>query len=167
VSALAGLFAFLFVAPATVAGWVPYAWTGWRMGPPLAGLRAGRIVGAVLVAVSTAALIECFVRFALVGRGTPAPVVPTESLVVSGLYRFTRNPMYLAVVSAIVGQAVIFGSRELLAYAAGVCLTFHVFVVGYEERTLQRRFGNYAAYCRHAPRWVPRLSPWTSSEKVP
>ena len=166
VSAIVGSFVFFVVAPATVAGWVPYAWTGWRLQPPLAGLPAGRIVGAVLVAVSVAALIECFGRFSLVGRGTPAPVLPTESLVVSGLYRFTRNPMYVAVVAAIAGQGLILGSRGLLGYAAVVWLAFHAFVLGYEEPTLRRRFRDYEAYSRHVPRWIPRLSPWTPSESV-
>ena len=73
--------------------------------------------------------------------------------------------MYVAVVSAIVGQALIVGSRGLLVYAAVVWLTFHVFVVGYEERALRRRFDDYAVYCRRVPRWIPRLSPWTTSEK--
>ena len=157
---IAGSFLFFVAAPGTVAGWIPYAITGWRMATPLAGIAAARIAGAALVAAAVAALVECFVRFAVVGRGVPAPIAPTQTLVVSGLYRHCRNPMYIAVVAAIAGQALLFGSRPLLAYAAGVWLVFHLFILGYEEPTLARQFSNYDDYRRHVPRWVPRLRPW-------
>ena len=150
---------FFLVAPATVAGWVPYAISGWRFESPLVS-PAERVVGGVLVMVAVAALIECFARFALVGRGTPAPVVPTESLVVSGLYRHTRNPMYVAVVAAIAGQALLFSQPLLLAYAGTMWLIFHLFVVGFEEPTLERQFTNYNEYRAHVPRWLPRMRPW-------
>ena len=101
-----------------------------------------------------------FARFAIVGRGVPAPVAPTATLVVSGLYRHCRNPMYVAVVGAILGQALLFGSASLLLYAAIVWLAFHLFVLGYEEPTLSRQFTNYGDYRRHVPRWIPRLRPW-------
>jgi protein-S-isoprenylcysteine O-methyltransferase Ste14 len=158
-----GSFVFFLAAPATVAGWIPFALTGWRAGP-FAGVRGVRAAGLALVAVSAAALIECFVRFAIVGRGTPAPIVPTDQLVVSGLYRFTRNPMYIAVVSAILGQALFFGSRTLLVYGLVMFGVFHAFILGYEEPTLGQQFTNYAAYCRNVPRWIPRLTPWSGTD---
>jgi protein-S-isoprenylcysteine O-methyltransferase Ste14 len=158
-----GPFLFFIAAPGTVAGWIPYAITGWRIGPPLAGLPIGRVAGATLVALATVALIECFVRFALVGRGVPAPIAPTRTLVVSGLYRYCRNPMYVAVVTAIAGQALLFGSAALLGYAALMWLVFHVFVLAYEEPTLATQFSNYANYRRHVPRWLPRLRPWAGT----
>ena len=106
-------------------------------------------------------LVECFGRFALKGRGTPAPIAPPENLVVSGLYRHVRNPMYVAVVCAIVGQALLFGSVVLLEYAGVVWLVFHVFVLGYEEPALRQQFGSlYAAYRENVRRWWPRLTPW-------
>ena len=156
-----GSFLFFLAAPGTVAGWIPYAMTGWHFGTPLAGLEAGRAIGAVLIAGACIALVECFARFALIGRGVPAPIAPTRTLVVSGLYRYCRNPMYISVVTAIAGQALVFGSVTLLGYAAGLWLVFHLFVLGYEEPTLARQFGNYPDYRRHVPRWIPRLRPWT------
>jgi protein-S-isoprenylcysteine O-methyltransferase Ste14 len=82
-------------------------------------------------------------------------------LVVTGLYRYVRNPMYVAVIGIILGQALLFADRRLLLYAALFWLACHAFVVAYEEPTLRRTFGvPYAAFCAHVPRWIPRLSPW-------
>ena len=157
-----GSFVFFLVAPGVVAGWIPYGLSGWRFGPPLLGLPGERWMGGLLVAIGLAGLVECFARFALQGRGTPAPVAPPAILVVGGLYRHVRNPMYVAVTAMIAGQAVLFGSRALLAYAAGVWLLFHLFVVGYEEGALRRQFGAaYDRYRAHVRRWWPRLRPWT------
>jgi protein-S-isoprenylcysteine O-methyltransferase Ste14 len=113
------------------------------------------------VGAGAAAVLDCFARFALEGRGTPAPVAPTENLVVSGLYRHVRNPMYVGVVAAIVGQALWFGSPVLLEYAVLVWLAFFAFVVLYEEPTLRRRFGPaYDNYRANVRRWWPRMTPW-------
>src|SRR5262245_54697416 len=121
----------------------------------------GRIVGGIVLAIGVVGLVECFGRFALKGHGTPAPIAPPENLVVSGLYRHVRNPIYVALVCAIVGQALLFGSVMLLEYAGVVWLLFHVFVLGYEEPTLRQQFGSsYAAYQANVPRWWPRLTPW-------
>ncbi len=116
--------------------------------------------------VSILVLLEAFARFALQGVGTPAPLLPTRHLVVKGLYRYVRNPMYLAVVSAILGESMILGSLSLLAYGALIWLTFHIFVLAYEEPNLRRTFGaEYDAFCANVPRWVPRFSPWSRSTK--
>ena len=99
--------------------------------------------------------------FALKGLGTLAPVAPTRHLVVSGLYRHVRNPMYVGVVSAILGQALWFGSAALLEYAAALWAGFFLFVLLYEEPALKRQFGaEYEAYRRNVPRWLPRIKPW-------
>jgi protein-S-isoprenylcysteine O-methyltransferase Ste14 len=159
--AISGSVLFFFLAPGTIAGCVPYALTRWRPGPPLAGVPGERIAGVVLVAAGAAVLIECFRRFALVGRGTPAPVVPTETLVASGLYRHVRNPMYLGVVAVVAGQALLLGRVVLLRYAAVVWLLFHVFVLLYEEPTLRWKYGAaYDEYRAHVRRWWPRIRPW-------
>jgi protein-S-isoprenylcysteine O-methyltransferase Ste14 len=155
-----GSFLFFLAAPGTVAGWIPYVITGWRTASAVGGLAPVRAIGWTLIVVTSAALVECFARFAIVGRGVPAPVAPTATLVVSGLYRHCRNPMYVAVVGAILGQALLFGSASLLLYAAIVWLAFHLFVLGYEEPTLSRQFTSYGDYRRHVPRWIPRLRPW-------
>jgi protein-S-isoprenylcysteine O-methyltransferase Ste14 len=95
------------------------------------------------------------------GVGTPAPVAPTERLVAGGLYRHVRNPMYLAVGAAIVGQALLLGQPVLLVYAAAFAVTVAAFVRWYEEPALRRRFGEeYEAYLRAVPAWRPRLRPW-------
>ena len=94
------------------------------------------------------------------GRGTPAPIAPTEHLVVGGPFRWVRNPGYLSVVALLVGQALLFASPAFSVYAAVVALGFHLFVVLYEEPTLRRQFGaDYETYCRAVPRWVPGLRP--------
>lgn len=159
--ALLGSLFFLVVVPGTVAGWVPYWLTGWRAGPMPPGGLWLRVFGAALVIAGLASLVESFVRFAVVGLGTPAPIAPPERLVVSGQYRYVRNPMYVAVVAVILGQAAILARVELLAYAGLVWLIVHLFVVLYEERTLAARFAvSFAEYRRHVRRWVPRLRPW-------
>jgi protein-S-isoprenylcysteine O-methyltransferase Ste14 len=154
-SAALGTATFL-VVPATVAGLVPWWLTSWDVSHSL-GLAA-RIAGVCLIVAGTAALLSAFVRFVIDGIGTPAPVAPTERLVVSGLYRYVRNPMYTAVVAAITGQAMVFGDPALLVYAGAVALMMHTFVVACEEPTLRREFGaEYRAYCAAVPRWLPRL----------
>jgi protein-S-isoprenylcysteine O-methyltransferase Ste14 len=120
-----------------------------------------RVVGALLLAAGTLALVHAFVRFVVEGVGTPAPVAPTRRLVVGGLYRHVRNPMYLAVGAAIVGQALVLGRPVLAAYAAAFALAVVAFVRGYEEPTLRRRFGEeYESYRRAVPGWWPRRRAW-------
>ena len=148
---------FLVAAPGMVAGVIPYLASRWRWGPPLLGIAAGRWVGALVAFAGVASVVHSFARFALEGRGTPAPIAPTESLVVSGQYRYVRNPMYVAVVAIIVGQALLLGSRALVWYALGIGLLFHAFVLAYEEPTLRRRYGeSYERYRSSVNRWLPR-----------
>jgi protein-S-isoprenylcysteine O-methyltransferase Ste14 len=158
--AAAGTLVFLVVAPGVVAGLVPYLLTGWDAQPGVA--PAAVVAGWLLVAAGLAALLPSFARFALQGLGTPAPVAPTEHLVVTGLYRHVRNPMYLAVGALIVGQALLLGRPGLLLYTALFAAAVVAFVRGYEEPALTRRFGaEYSAYRRAVPGWWPRLRPWT------
>ncbi len=153
-----GSLIFLLVAPGTIAGLVPWWLTGWAVGEAPAPLR---VVGAVLVLVGAAALLHAFGRFVLEGFGTPAPVAPPRRLVIGGLYRYIRNPMYVALVMAIVGQAVLLVQPVLLVWAAITGLAMAGFVYGYEEPTLSDRFGaDYDAYRRAVPAWWPRLRPW-------
>jgi protein-S-isoprenylcysteine O-methyltransferase Ste14 len=161
--AILGTIAFLAV-PGTVAGLGPWSVSGWRMGRAFLGAEPLRWVGAALIAAGVVGLCECFARFALVGLGTPAPAAPPERLVVSGLYRRVRNPMYVAVVASILGQALLLGSAALLVYGAVIWLMFHLFVIAYEEPTLRRSFGaDYEAFRAAVPRWIPRLTPWRGS----
>ena len=103
-------------------------------------------------------VVESFARFARKGLGTPAPVAPTRTLVVSGFYRFVRNPIYVAVTALIFGQAVLFASWGVALYGVVIVAAFDTFVCRYEEPTLLRTYGEeYAAYCAATPRWIPRF----------
>jgi protein-S-isoprenylcysteine O-methyltransferase Ste14 len=161
VSAAIGSAVFFILAPGTVAGLVPWLISGWLLQPAFLGAEALRPGGVVLIAGGLFVLIDSFARFAVEGIGTPAPVMPTKHLVVSGWYRYVRNPMYVAVVSVVFGQALLFANVWLFVYAAGVWLGFQGFVMLYEEPTLRRIYGqDYEVYCRAVPRWIPRLKPW-------
>jgi protein-S-isoprenylcysteine O-methyltransferase Ste14 len=148
---------FLLVAPGTVAGLLPWLITGWR-GLSLDGWRgAAAVLGWSLVAAGAAVLLHAFALFVLQGLGTPAPIAPTRTLVVTGTYRWVRNPMYLAVTALIAGQALVFGSWALAAYAVVIAATFVAFVHLYEEPTLAGQFGAaYEEYLRTVPGWWPR-----------
>ena len=152
---------FLVAGPGVVAGWIPWWISGWRFPASPSFYLIVQIAGGLLAAAALCVLIDSFVRFARKGLGTPAPIFPTQHLVVSGLYRYVRNPMYVAVVSIILGQALLFASLPLLEYGALVWLAFHIFVLLYEEPTLHRTFGaEYDAFRAHVPRWLPRLTAW-------
>jgi len=154
-----GSAVFLLAAPGVVAGLVPWLLTGWRSSNPPAFVA---VLGAALVAVGVGVLLSAFGRFVVEGRGTPAPIAPTERLVVGGLYRHVRNPMYVAVGATIVGQALLLGRPLLLAYAGLFWLVVATFVRSYEEPTLSARYGEeYSAYQRAVPAWRPRLRPWS------
>lgn len=164
--ALLGSVLFLIVAPGTVIGLIPWWISKWKVQPMPPGFFVVQLLGVLILAASILVLLEAFARFALRGIGTPAPVLPTQHLVVTGLYRHVRNPMYVAVVSAILGQSMILGNPILVLYAALVWLVSHLFVVIYEEPTLRRKFGaEYAEFCANVPRWVPRLRPWNGPAK--
>ena len=111
--AVVGSFVFFWVAPVVVAGVGPFALVGWTLQPPLLGLAGGRVAGVAAIAAGLGCLLDCFARFALEGRGSPAPVAQTEVLVASGLYRFVRNPMYVSVLIVISGQALLMGQALL------------------------------------------------------
>lgn len=160
-AAAIGSTVFFVLAPGVVAYLVPFLLAqgqpeAWRFDPPVL-----KWAGLALGIVATVALIDCFARFALKGLGTPAPIAPTAQLVVTGLYRHVRNPMYTAVVAIILAQALWFASVAVLIYAAVVWVTVTAFVMLYEEPTLARTFGDeYATYRANVGRWVPRLIPW-------
>lgn len=162
-SAALGSSLFFAAAPGVVAGVVPWLLTRWDPGDAGAGWGvAVRVAGGILLAVSAAVLVHAFVRFVVEGVGTPAPVAPTGRLVVGGLYRYVRNPMYLAVTGAVVGQALLlWRPLALLPYAAGLGVLFALFVRAYEEPALRRQFGaEYERYRAAVPAWRPRVRPW-------
>jgi protein-S-isoprenylcysteine O-methyltransferase Ste14 len=161
VSAVVGSAVFLVIAPGFVAGLVPWWISRWQLETPFFRIPLFRFAGAMLITLGTIGLLDSFVRFAVQGLGTPAPVFPTRHLVVTGLYRYVRNPMYVAVVSTILGQGLVLGNARVIGYGAIVWLLFHVFVLLYEEPTLKASFGSeYRLFCAEVPRWIPRFSPW-------
>jgi protein-S-isoprenylcysteine O-methyltransferase Ste14 len=163
--AAAGSAVFFIPGPGLVAGLVPWWLTGWQGRQPRPYWAPLRVAGATLIAAGASGMVHAVVQFVMEGIGTPAPVAPPERLVVGGLYRYVRNPMYVSVVAAIVGQALALGQPVLLWYAVAVGGTAGAFVRWYEEPTLRRRFGaQYEAYRRAVPAWWPRLRPWEPHE---
>ncbi|MGO9546367.1 MAG: methyltransferase family protein [Rhodomicrobium sp.] len=156
-----GSVLFFLAAPCVLAGFVPWWLTRWELRPAFFGLEALRGLGALLILIGVPAVVSAFARFALEGLGTPAPVAPTQKLVVTGLYRHVRNPMYAALLAVILGQALLFGDARLILLAALFWLACHIFVTGYEEKRLEREFGApYRTYRANVPRWIPRIAPW-------
>jgi protein-S-isoprenylcysteine O-methyltransferase Ste14 len=135
--AATGTLIFFFVAPCTVAGWLPYWLTHWQHGHGWTWPAGGW----TLIALGVLVLAESFVRFVREGLGTPAPPMPTRHLVRGGCYRLVRNPMYAAVLSILAGQAILFGQPCLWLYAGLVWISFRLFVVWYEEPRLRATFG--------------------------
>jgi protein-S-isoprenylcysteine O-methyltransferase Ste14 len=165
--AAAGTALFFALAPGVVAGLIPWSLTGWHPRQPVPSwawppLRAA---GVALLAAGTVVLASAFVRFVVEGAGTPAPIAPTQRLVIGGLYRYVRNPMYLAVVATIAGQGLALGQPVLLWYAAAVAAATATFTHFYEQPALTRQFGAaYDAYRRAVPGWWPRRHPWKPGE---
>src|SRR5829696_4259332 len=165
-TAAVGSAVFFLLAPGVVVGLIPWLLTRWQAREPLPYWAPVRVLGGILLVAGLIVLVQAFVRFVVEGLGTPVPVAAPERLVVGGLYRYVRNPMYVAILAAIVGQALLLGQLGLLLYAAALWLISAVFVRWYEEPTLTRRFGaDYEAYRRAVPAWWPRLRPWKPSER--
>jgi protein-S-isoprenylcysteine O-methyltransferase Ste14 len=159
--AILGSAIFLVIAPGTLMVFVPWEICRWHFAPPLLGFPSLRILGTLMIAGGTAVLLDSFVRFAIQGMGTPAPVAPPQHLVVTGLYQYVRNPMYVAGLLLILGQGLLFGSIRLLEYGVVIWMAFSAFVVLYEEPTLRRKFGKeYEGYCVQVARWIPRVKPF-------
>ena len=149
----------VFGGPGIVLVYLPFWFTRFRVPAGEAWWQIA--LAAALIAAGVAPLFESARRFIYAGRGTLVPTAPTEHLVVSGFYRHVRNPMYVGVLVALAGEAVLFERRNLIVYLAIVWLATHLFVYFYEEPTLTRRYGDeYLRFKRNVPRWLPRLKPW-------
>jgi protein-S-isoprenylcysteine O-methyltransferase Ste14 len=154
-----GSVVFFVTNPGLIGGLVPWALTGWRRSN---GPLVIEVLGGALIAVGIVLLVVTIGRFVLEGRGTPHPIAPTTQLVVGGPYRHVRNPMYLGVIAAVVGQAILFGSVALLVYAVIIWVIVAAFVRFYEEPTLAERYGEqYELYRRAVPGWWPRFRSWS------
>lgn len=158
-AAVLGSALFFIVAPCVLAGLVPWCMTHWEFRPAFFNFELTRGVGVLLILTGVPGLVDSFARFALQGLGTPAPVAPPQKLVVTGLYRYVRNPMYVSVLAVILGQGLLFCDWRLFVYGALLWLGWHLFVVGYEEPTLKQMFGaEYDVFCARVPRWIPRFT---------
>ena len=147
---------FTILVPATATGWIPL----WLRGnASITDMVALRGVSILLIAVGVAIYLHtAFWGFALHGLGTPAPIAPARKLMVVGLHRYVRNPMYIGVALVVLGQAMLFWSGHLLRYAVLFLIVVHLFVVFYEEPTLERQFGQeYGDNRKRVPRWIPRF----------
>jgi protein-S-isoprenylcysteine O-methyltransferase Ste14 len=155
ISAVVKTLVFTVFVPGVVAGYIPLRLK----------TQFGAVTGAekwaafAVIALGIAIYLHtAFWGFALIGGGTPAPIAPTKILVVKGLHRFVRNPMYLGVALVIGGQAWLFHSPQIAIYMVCMLLTAHLFVISYEEPTLRRQFGEeYERYRALVPRWIPKF----------
>ena len=154
-TALKSLFFLIFV-PGLFVGYVPFAFL--FVGPQIdLGFLSYLVlplwlIGAIMI-------LWCFWDFLVKGKGTPAPIDPPKELVVSGLYKVVRNPMYVGVLLMLIGHFLCFWYLSLLIYAVFFFIAFHLFVINYEEPNLKKRFGaTYEDYISKVPRWMPRVS---------
>jgi len=148
---------FTLIVPGAVAVYVPLRLAPWRGELPPPGWGFVQSAALLPLAAGSAVYLWCVWDFAAFGRGTPAPVDAPRRLVLRGLYRYVRNPMYVGVLLVIAGWALLFRSPRVVGYGAVVALFFHLFVVVVEEPTLRGKFGrSYERYCKEVGRWAPR-----------
>lgn len=165
--ALRALF-FAVLMPGTAVVLIPWLLLRGQLLPDVLVLRPGRLLGLLLMLVGGAALLLCIRDFAVSGRGTLAPIDPPTKLVRVGFYRYVRNPMYLAVLLVLAGEALFFEAGTLGIYAAIAAAVYHLFVVLYEEPHLRDIFGaEYEDYRAAVPRWIPKVPPGISREQHP
>ena len=152
VSSVIKTLMFTVLVPGTITVVIPYRLLG--SGPK--SVSSFGLIGASVIALGLAAYLWCAWDFATAGGGTPAPFEPPNILVLRGLYRIVRNPMYAGVLLILLGESITFASLPILQYGVIVWLFFHLFVVFYEEPTLRQKFGaSYGEYCKTVPRWIP------------
>lgn len=151
---------FTILVPGTVAGIFPWLLLQQSGGGAVA-IPSIWLIGLVPLLLGVGLYLWCAGAFTFVGKGTPAPIDAPKVLVIQGPYQWVRNPMYIAVLSVVIGEAILFHSLLLVEYALLVWLVVHVFVVFVEEPSLRRQFGaSYETYLRTVARWLPR-SPQT------
>jgi protein-S-isoprenylcysteine O-methyltransferase Ste14 len=161
VQAAVGSAVFFVLAPGTILGYLPWLLTGWQVRDPLPVWLPFRFLGVLLLLAGVGAIVHSFIRFVVEGLGTPAPVAAPRHLVVGGLYSHVRNPIYVSLLVAITGEALLLGHLSLLVYAGAVGLFLILWVLIFEEPALREQFGEeYETYRRAVPGWWPRVRPW-------
>ncbi len=157
---LVKLAIFTFCVPGTVTVWAPLYWIFPWVRHSITRNAGLIVLAAILLPLGIAGYLWCALDFAFRGRGTPFPGDPPKVLVVKGLYKYVRNPMYISVLAVLLGECALFASRQLLEYSAAIAVMFHLFVLIYEEPELRRQMGGaYEDYSREVRRWIPRLTP--------
>ena len=152
-----------FILPGSVTAWLPIAYLGLRS-VAFDATRPLHWLGGITLLVGAVILGACILEFARSGKGTLSPVDPPKHLVVQGLYRFVRNPMYVGVVTVLVGETILLGTRAMVTYTASIFAMFTIWTKIYEEPWLARTFpDDWARYKREVPMWIPRLSPYAAS----
>jgi protein-S-isoprenylcysteine O-methyltransferase Ste14 len=160
-NAIVSILFIVFGGPAILLVYLPFWLTHFRI--PADEPRWQLVIAIVLIGAGLAPLLESATRFVRVGKGTLVPTNATQHLVVSGLYRYVRNPMYVGVATCLAAEVILFRSSDLAVELVLALIGVHLFVCLYEEPTLRKRYGQeYAEYKRNVPRWVPQLSPWKS-----
>jgi protein-S-isoprenylcysteine O-methyltransferase Ste14 len=148
-------FLFLILAAGLGAGYVPFV-----LLPSSPQIETGLFayLAFPLWLIGGAVILWCFWDFTFKGHGTPAPIDPPKKLVITGVYRYVRNPIYVGVITIVIGYILWFKSVWMIVYAISAFLGVHLFVIFYEERTLKKRFGAaYEDYCKSVPRWIPKF----------
>lgn len=144
--------------PGVQAGYLPWRFFGLREARPALSNPAD-LLGLLAMTAGALLLGACILEFARSGRGTLSPADPPKQLVVQGLYRFVRNPMYLAVITILIGECLVVRGRPMLEFTAVWVVVVNLFVMGYEEPTLRREFGDsYRRYTEQVGRWIPSFS---------
>lgn len=166
---------WLHVVPSLIVGgaffalcfWLLPGWLGFRV--DIAGAARWRWIAAVPSILGFSVAVRCIWDFGWTGRGTPAPFIPPQRLVVVGFYRYVRNPMYVGFAAGWIGLWIVFGRASMTAIvvALAVALGVHLFVVFYEEPTLRDKFGaDYEEYCRNVRRWWPHTRAWSQPPRI-
>lgn len=147
---------FTILHPGLVAGLIPF----WILGDKVntifvQPLQFYHYSGAIVFVIGLVILLSCIINFAVKGRGTLSPIDPTKHLVITGLYRFSRNPMYVGVTMILIGEAIFFQSNYLLIYLLFIYIAFNIFIMLHEEPRLKKDFGEeYNRYCQKVRRWI-------------
>jgi protein-S-isoprenylcysteine O-methyltransferase Ste14 len=149
------LLAFTIVIPGTVTAWLPFFILFPKLRAHTISWNDSTLIAILLITAGVVGYLWCASDFAFVGKGTPSPIDPPKNLVVRGLYKYTRNPMYLSVLAIMAGESLLLRSAALFEYSVAVGVCFHLFVVFYEEGALGRKMGDaYMRYCEQVPRWL-------------
>jgi protein-S-isoprenylcysteine O-methyltransferase Ste14 len=160
-NAIISILFIVFGGPAILLVYLPFWLTHFRI--PANEPRWQELLACVVIAAGVAPLLESAARFVRVGKGTLVPTNATQHLVVSGLYRYVRNPMYVGVATCLAAESFLFRSSALFVELVSALIAVHLFVCLYEEPTLARRYGQeFAEFKRNVPRWLPRITPWTT-----